>query len=220
MCDTGHAAASCPESPVAIEDMMNALRKRQPDRRIRRTRALLHEALTSLIREKPYEGISVKDVLKRADVGRSTFYAHFHSKDELLVSGIGEMLRGAYAQPTAQGMKGDGFTRFSLPLFEHIQQHRVASGVRSDASVWATAHEHLRRIMADVIARELKKDSRQRRPGAQGIPPDLFAQHVASTFLVVLDWWVRSKSPLPPRELNELFQKLTVPANVEAPFTS
>ena len=195
---------------------MNALRKQQPDRRIRRTRALLHEALTSLIREKPYEGISVKDVLKRADVGRSTFYAHFHNKDELLVSGIGEVLRAAYAQPAGKATKGDGFTRFSLPLFEHIQQHRHASGAESDASGWATVHEHLRRIMEDVIASELKKDSRLRRPGAEGIPPDLFAQHVASTFLLVLNWWVSSKSPLRPRELEELLQKLTVPANVES----
>jgi AcrR family transcriptional regulator len=198
---------------------MNALRKQQPDRRIRRTRALLHEALSSLIRERPYEGISVKDVLKRANVGRSTFYAHFHSKDELLVSGIAEMLRAAYAQPTASATKRDGFSRFSLPLFEHIQQHRLASGVHSDASGWATVHEHLRRIMQDVIASELK-DSRQRRPGAEEIPRELFAQHIASTFLLVLNWWVSTKSPLRPRELDELFQRLTVQSNVEARIIS
>jgi AcrR family transcriptional regulator len=195
---------------------MNALRKQQPDRRIRRTRALLHEALTSLIREKPYEGISVKDVLKRADVGRSTFYSHFHNKDELLVSGIAGMLRAAYAQPTDKATKREGFTRFSLPLFEHIQQHRLASAAHSEASGWATVHEHLGRIMQGEIASELKKGSRQRRPGADGIPPDLCAEHVASTFLLVLNWWVRSNSSLRPRELNELFRRLVVPGNVES----
>ena len=193
---------------------MNSLRKQQPDRRIRRTRALLHEALTSLIREKPYEGISVKDVLKRANVGRSTFYAHFQNKDELLVSGIREMLRAAYAQPTNKASMGDGFARFSLPLFEHIHQHRLAAGVHSEASGWAAVHEHLLRIMQDVIASELKKDAQQRRPKVEGIPPDLFAQHVASTFLLVLNWWVMSKSPLRPRELNALFHRLTMPENV------
>jgi AcrR family transcriptional regulator len=66
--------------------------KRTKDRRIQKTRTLLHEALESLIREKPYDAIVVKEILDRANVGRSTFYTHFRDKDDLLVSGIHDML--------------------------------------------------------------------------------------------------------------------------------
>lgn len=62
------------------------------DRRILRTRGLLHEALTALVHEKGYDAVSVRDILERANVGRSTFYMHFGSKDELLVSAIRETL--------------------------------------------------------------------------------------------------------------------------------
>src|SRR6516162_4720007 len=58
------------------------------DRRVQRTQTLLHKALMSLILEKKYESITVQEILDRADVGRSTFYAHFRDKDELLVSGF------------------------------------------------------------------------------------------------------------------------------------
>ena len=62
--------------------------KHPKDRRIQKTKALLHEALFSLIVEKNYESIVVNDILDRANVGRSTFYMHFGDKDELLVSGM------------------------------------------------------------------------------------------------------------------------------------
>src|SRR5262245_45123225 len=58
-------------------------RKSPIDRRVARTRAMLHQALLALIMEKGYEAISVADICERADVGRSTFYAHFTGKDDL-----------------------------------------------------------------------------------------------------------------------------------------
>ena len=61
------------------------------DRRIRRTQKSLHEALISLVLEKNYDSITVQEILDRADVGRSTFYAHFDGKDKLLLSGTHEL---------------------------------------------------------------------------------------------------------------------------------
>lgn len=67
---------------------MESQRKRNPDRRIQRTRSLLHEALVGLLHENAYDEIAVQDILNLANVGRSTFYMHFRDKDDLLVSGI------------------------------------------------------------------------------------------------------------------------------------
>ena len=64
------------------------MKERTPDRRVQRTRRLLHKALMSRVLEKKYESITVQEILDRADVGRSTFYTHFQDKDELLVSGF------------------------------------------------------------------------------------------------------------------------------------
>ena len=58
------------------------------DARVRRTRHRLRDAIVSLIHEKSYPAIAVKEILERADVGRSAFYAHFSNKDALLASGI------------------------------------------------------------------------------------------------------------------------------------
>ncbi len=60
------------------------------DRRVARTRQLLRDALVSLILERGYDEVTVQDVLDRANLGRSTFYAHYRNKDDLLFSGFEE----------------------------------------------------------------------------------------------------------------------------------
>ena len=71
------------------------MKKIQMDRRIQRTRQLLHEALIELIQEKGYEAVTVQDILDRANLGRSTFYLHYRDKEELLLSGF-ERLRDEF----------------------------------------------------------------------------------------------------------------------------
>lgn len=62
--------------------------KTSVDRRSARTSATLQHALMSLILEKRYEAITIKDICDAADVGRSTFYAHYKNKDDLKRRGL------------------------------------------------------------------------------------------------------------------------------------
>jgi AcrR family transcriptional regulator len=187
--------------------------KSTEDRRIQKTEKLLREALASLIREKPYDSIVVKEILDRANVGRSTFYTHFRDKDELLVSGIHNMLRSV--QPTGlptRGKRHEGILRFSLPIFEHIHEHRH-SGVEARMGTRGRAiiHEHLQRIIAERIADDLRKDFQARWKTASPVPLNLLVQYVASTFILVLNSWVESANPLPPKEADDLFRALVEP---------
>ena len=61
------------------------------DRRIRRTRNQLGQALRELIIEKSYEAITIQDIADRADVNRATFYLHYGTKEELLVTSLTEI---------------------------------------------------------------------------------------------------------------------------------
>ena len=56
------------------------------DRRVQRTRELLQKALIELIGERGYEALTIRDIVDRANVGRTTFYLHYSSKDELFMS--------------------------------------------------------------------------------------------------------------------------------------
>ena len=62
------------------------------DRRVRRTRDALGDALLALMQEKPFETVTVQHVLDRAGVSRSTFYAHYSDKDDLFLSDLEDFL--------------------------------------------------------------------------------------------------------------------------------
>src|SRR5258708_19622402 len=98
---------------------------RVPDRRVARTHQLLRDALHSLIREKDYDSIVVKEILDRANVGRSAFYMHYRDKDELLASGIHDILGSVPStHARADGGQDGRLLWFSLPIFEHLDRHR------------------------------------------------------------------------------------------------
>jgi AcrR family transcriptional regulator len=182
------------------------------DRRIRKTQDLLRSALRSLIGEKDYDAITVQEILDRANVGRSTFYMHFRDKDELLTSGIHDILSSTHAGASpAAATSRDPFTWFSLPILENIDRHRHHEPTREDRMGTrgrAIVHEHLRTVLAALIAEEVTRDHQGRRRSLRPIPPDLLVQHVASTFILVLNWWVETRSSLAPKDVHELFRSL------------
>ena len=181
------------------------------DRRIQKTTNLLREALVSLIAEKPYNSIVVKEILDRANVGRSTFYMHFRDKDDLLLSGIHDML-GPVPAPTRTRAKGNEWILwFSLPVFEHHYCHAHAWGDRIGPRGRAILHEHLRRALTEIITDATKMDSRFARQPAR-VPADLLSAYVASTFVLVLNWWLDKRMRLPPKEVNDVFRGLALPA--------
>ena len=189
---------------------------RGKDRRVQRTRGLLHGALASLIHEKAYGAIAVKEILARANVGRSTFYTHFRDKDELLESGLRDVLRaGETPSSTRSAGAAERVLRFSLPIFEHIERYRRAGDASPDARGQAVVHEHLRRVLVELIGDDLRRVGQRHQRSGPEVPCDLLAQHVASTFLVVVSWWAESEEPLPAREVNDLFRALALPAVTE-----
>jgi AcrR family transcriptional regulator len=62
------------------------------DRRIGKTRRMLQDALFSLMQDKQYNKITIQEIIDRADVGRSTFYSHYETKDDLLLGCIEHLL--------------------------------------------------------------------------------------------------------------------------------
>jgi len=181
------------------------------DRRVEKTRGSLHMALASLIHEKSYEDIVVKEILARANVGRSTFYSHFRDKDHLLESSIGDML-GDAAAPAATNRAIESLLHFSLPILEHIERYGAADGLMTDAGAQAVVYERLERQLVRLVADELGRFTRHRVVSEHEMPTDLLAHFVASTFVVVLNWWVASDRRLAAAEVNEAFRALVLPA--------
>jgi AcrR family transcriptional regulator len=180
------------------------------DRRVRKTRRLLRDALVSLIHEKDYDAIAVREILNRANVGRSAFYAHFEDKHALLGSGIRHMLRATPPrQLPATLQRFEKILWFSLPVFEYIRPFRDAGHRGMPARGRALVHRHLRRVLYEEIKDDVA--ALMRDGEAARLPPDLVVDYVVDTFLLVLKWWVHSGNRLSAREADDVFLWLVLP---------
>lgn len=56
------------------------------DRRVKYTQKVLKESLLEILKERPIERVTVKEICDRADINRSTFYVHYGSPQELFDS--------------------------------------------------------------------------------------------------------------------------------------
>lgn len=68
-------------------------KKKKVDLRIQRSRSSMQAALAVLMEEKLYEKIKISEITDQALVARPTFYLHFKTKDELLLSVIDEFFK-------------------------------------------------------------------------------------------------------------------------------
>ncbi len=174
------------------------------DRRAARTRRALHGALMSLILRKGYEAITVQDIIDEADVGRSTFYSHYTSKEDLLRSGF-QTLRVELAEAQrAVGAKSEPLG-FSLAMFEHAGEYKhIYRALVGERGVVVAVNE-IRRILSEIVRKELS--------GAQedeAVPHEVRVQFIVGAFLAVLTWWLERRPKLTPSQVDAMFRRLVL----------
>ncbi len=138
-----------------------------------------------LVSQKPYDDITVREIVELADVGRSTFYAHFESKEDLLFTGFDEWLFALVEEPGpdtgASGRGGDGpppggaapggagsagspaapadavpeSFRFCVPLLRHIRGQRRFFRATIGAGPGSGVRRRTTELIAELVRREL-----------------------------------------------------------------
>ncbi|MFN8475603.1 MAG: TetR/AcrR family transcriptional regulator [Anaerolineae bacterium] len=178
------------------------------DRRTQRTRRLLEQALVALTIEKRYDQITVQDIIDRADVGRSTFYAHYRDKEDLLVSSVDTMFEDLTSQLDAR-TQGSGSLVPALELFEHVTSHQGLY----EALVWGRGIEVIFKQGQTVLSQQMEERLAATLPaGSQPpVPLPVTATYLASALLNLLRWWVDHKMPYPPAQMADIFDRLVMP---------
>lgn len=171
---------------------------------------MLQHALLSLIRKKRYEAITIKDICDAANVGRSTFYAHYTGKDDLKRSGL-EHLRALLVARQREALAAPGDIRsrslgFSLSMFEHARDHMDLYRALAGGRGGAIALGSIRQILADLVRDELAASVDKRVPDA--IPRELVVEYTVGAYMAVLTWWLDGGAKLPPQRIDAMFRRL------------
>lgn len=152
-----------------------------------------------MIRERSYQHVTVQDIIDRADVGRSTFYSHFASKEDLLLDGFDLWLK---TPPPAPGEATARPFSFSHPLLEHVQsQKRFFLGTFFDAS-----NKRVRLRVTGWLVEIIEADLTRLGACSAGEAVEARAQCIAAAFLGLASWWLESGSTLSAEEVDRVFR--------------
>jgi AcrR family transcriptional regulator len=183
----------------------------KPDRRTEKTRQSLLIALSDLMQKKRYSNITIQEIIDKANVGRSTFYAHFETKDELLsccIENVFEMLNQHVTYCVEQTGAQTRFVPIA-ELFDHVKDNsKLIKGLmnsdNSDLFLCKIQSYWKKRIEKYLIAQFSGCYTTR-------VPMEILANHITCTMFDLMKWWLNSNMPYTPQQMDAYFQELINP---------
>lgn len=184
------------------------MKQQKADRRSQRTYHLVSSAFAELLVEKPYGEILVQDILDRAGIGRTTFYAHYFDKEDVL-SNMSDQILSMFMHQITHSTARQRVVP-SLELFEHIyqsphQHYRALMRSRASEPLWEALQTALCRAIEPALCTVCTE---KRSPS---IPLPVVSQYLAGAFLTLLKWWLAADMPYPPEQMEAIFQQVALP---------
>lgn len=169
------------------------------DRRQQKTRDAVFSAFSSLLEKKRYSHITVQDIIEEANIGRSTFYAHFETKDELLNVMCTAIFRHIFSDNLIQEETHDFSENGNLQarlthLLYHLKEKQrdissILSGDGSDLFM-----QYFRNYLAEMFAKQISELDFE-------APRDYVLNHYVSSFAETVKWWVKNDMSYSPEEV-------------------
>ena len=179
------------------------------DRRVHRTRELLQKALIELISERGYDAITIQDLVDCANVGRTTFYLHYHSKDDLFMSCheaiVSEFRLGLLPPLSREELLSPEPPPEITSAYRHLEDARTLlySVFQGKDGLLI-----LRRIR-DWSAQEIETNLRAAFTEADSaIPFNVLANYLAGAQIALVQWWLEKRQPHKLKNLAQTFHRL------------
>ncbi|MEO1164084.1 MAG: TetR/AcrR family transcriptional regulator [Chloroflexota bacterium] len=176
------------------------------DRRIRRTRKALQDALIDLLHEKSLENIDIQEITELADTARVTFYRHYGTKEELLIDAmhdIHDRFMEHFQIPTLLTAMNPAKPPPSKALFDFLLEDRAFYKRLFQSSISALIQQQLREYAVRQIIEVLRK-----LPIGTKLPEDMVANHIASAMIGNIVWWLTEDIAYTPLEMAQATRSL------------
>jgi AcrR family transcriptional regulator len=184
------------------------------DPRVRRTRRLLRDALVSLILEKDYASISIKEITDRAEVAYITFYRHYETLDQILMEvleeGLGELMQ--HIETLAQQSDMSALQTEGRLIFEYIEQNADLFRILLKSQSVSRVRKKVVRNIAVIFQKSCLPLARSRDPMIVAIT----SNHIAISLLALIEWWLENKMRPAPAQMGKIYKVLIIDATVNA----
>lgn len=193
---------------LCIMNLVIVVREEKKDLRIVRTKKFLYEGLIQLLKERPFEEVKVSDICEKAYINRSTFYAHYSDKYDLLDAFIKD-LKLSLAKELEQNKNISNSREYYLEML-HIFLEHVES---KKAFYSAIMVNNQNSVVTDMIYDTLNEDITRRLEEEEitiykNVPSDVVAKfYLGAVFNIGVDW-LKNTNRYTTEELFQFLQEL------------
>ena len=184
------------------------------DRRVERTRKNLRSALVQLIMERGYDAVTIQDITDKANVGRTTFYLHYQSKDDLLLDHHAEMRSHLNLTTLSREQLMSDEPQAQVVNFLHLltETRNMYFALRSakDADIIMRG---VREQMTGTLQDSLNAIFPDTQPK---IPLDVLTEYIIGAQLSLINWWMNEHTPYDASQLATMLHQLQRVAVCEA----
>lgn len=184
------------------------------DRRQKKTREAIFTAFSSLLSIKSYSKITIQEIIDMANIGRSTFYSHFETKDDLLK----EMCTDLFGHVFSDDLNTESTHDFSLNkgnpkvMITHILYHLLDNRKNIVGILTCESSELFLRFFKQylnelIMQHWLKETVRTNKD----IPDEFLINHISGSFVEMVQWWIKNKMRQTPEELTRYFTSVIQP---------
>nr|WP_312613937.1 TetR/AcrR family transcriptional regulator [Oscillibacter sp.] len=184
------------------------------DRRQQKTRDAIFEAFSTLLSSKSYTKITIQEIIDEANIGRSTFYAHFETKDDLLK----EMCTDLFSHIFSESLNTEKTHDFSLAnsnpgsMITHILYH-LRDNKKNIVGILSCESGELflrffKQYLNELIIQHLLIGIKRKN---MNIPEDFLVNHISGSFVEMVQWWLKNNMERSPEELANYFLSVIIP---------
>ena len=181
------------------------------ERRRKKTRQAILAAFQSLLANKRYENIIVQDIIEEADVGRSTFYTHFETKDTLLRAMCEDMFAHVLEDVSDEGSHDFSHDADNPSvIISHMLYHMQDQQKNIRSLLTCESRDLFLRYFREKLSETLT---------ARGhvllcehrLPTDFLINHITGSFVLMVEWWMQGGCRQTPEEMTEMYAAVIAP---------
>ncbi len=184
------------------------------DPRVRRTRRMLRDALVSLILEKDFASISIKEITERAEVAYITFFRHFESLDQLLMEVLEEGLAElqVHVETLAKHSETSALEVEGRLIFEYVEQKADLFRILLKSQSVTRVRKKVVQNIAVIFQKSCLPLARS---GSQ-LTIAITSNHIATSLLALIEWWLDNNMNPAPADMGKVYKSLIIDSTVGA----
>ena len=168
----------------------------------------IYEAVASLIKEKDYSKITNTDIIKEANISRSTFYIYFKNKDQIFIHICDDIYNHIFSHSLKKEKHHD-FSKDAPEELKHIIIHSFYHFLEDRELILSILNSGASSIFLNQLRKRVKplvnSLIEKKMIGNNDIPLDIKVHQYVNGYTALLQYYLRHGNDISPETVSEYY---------------